>query len=289
MAEMDIDFSQVKDVRASKGVVKYIEKYENGIAGSLYWKRPFEYPTTGFFFRANLTKLKVIVHNLPWGLRDNYGMNRLLGVPPTSTNSDGSMNVYYQEPIIWLPTEDDTVDENDYTSTFTWIKHGVTNIQFRSVSNETQADVFPTSGAKAYPSFNANNYVSHTFKLYAVPEDTSGDWAFGKVIETEPYNEPEYKLTEHETDITVNTAQTLIQETYINSADKSYVGINKFCSTFDWYKNYYDTATEGKFPKSTYPCLVGVEALAAKTFPSQSNIRTGLNNGLMYLGFKVKR
>ena len=286
MAEMDVDFSDVTDVRIPQGTVKYIEKYEDGVAGPLYWKRPFQYPTIGFYFRANLTKLKVIVHNLPWGLRDQYGMNRLLKVPPTSTNSDGSINVYYQEPIIWLPTEDDTVDENDYSSTFTWIKHGIITIPFHAVDNETKAEEFPTTSRKTYPSFSS---AASTFKLYAIPESTSGDWAFGKIIETEPYQELKYKLIEHETDVTVTTSQMLIQEIYVNSADKYYIGVKKVCSNFDWYKNYYDTATEGKFPKSTYPYLVGVEALAAKTFPSQSNIRTGLNNGLMYLGFKVKR
>lgn len=284
--DISIDFSDVKDVRIPQGTVKYIEKYKDGVAGPLYWKRPFQYPTIGFYFRANLTKLKVIVHNLPWGLRDQYGMNRLLKVPPTSTNSDGSINVYYQEPIIWLPTEDDTVDEKNYSSTFTWIKHGVISIPFHTVDNETKAEEFPTTSRKTYLSFSS---AASTFKLYAIPESTSGDWAFGKIIETEPYQELKYKLIEHETDVTVTTSQMLIQEIYVNSADKYYIGVKKVCSNFDWYKNYYDTATEGKFPKSTYPYLVGVEALAAKTFPSQSNIRTGLNNGLMYLGFKVKR
>ena len=299
MAETDIDFSQVKDIKIPQGVVNYITEDIEGET-RLLWKRPFKFPTYNVYFRANLTKQKVIVRNLPWGLRDEYGRSKILGEPPTSTNSDGSLNVYFQDSVIWLPTEDDVVLESDYTSPHTWIKHGVCGIYFKKASNndnvgETEAITFSPNWPKAYPGLNFGN-PGPTMKLYAVPElfqgvlGPVGDWVFGHLQKTEPYGEYVYKPREHETDVILKSAQCLIQETYINSADKNYIGINKFCSNFDWYKDYYDKVTEGKFPKSTYPYLVGVEPLVCFNYPnSKKALKSTLDDGLMYIGFKVKR
>lgn len=297
MADMDVDFSDVKDVRIPQGTVKYIEKYEDGVAGPLYWKRPFQYPTRGICLRAFFTTPngdKVRVYNLSWGLYDECGMTKLLGLPPTSTNSDGSVNVYYQEPVIWLPTDDDTVDENDYSSSLTWIKLGVQQkgltIACYYVQNEDKAEVFPTqSGIEASGSLYlqslrrniASLYAPIT--LYAIPSvDSLSDntWALGKLVKSDLYQDWEYKLLEHETDVEVTgyKSSLITTEHLLNGVRR----IRTVRTDFDEFKSKYDTATDGKFPKSAYPYLIGVVGViwgsGSSSVPNE-----------MYLAFKVKR
>ena len=297
MAEMDVDFSDVTDVRIPQGTVKYIEKYENNTTGPLYWKRPFQYPTRGICLRAFFTTPngdKVRVYNLPWGLYDYYGMTKLLELPPTSTNSDGSVNVYYQEPIVWLPTEDDAVDENNYSSSLTWIKSGVQQkgltIASYQVKNEDSAKVFPTqSGIEASGSLHLqslrNNIESSSppITLYAVPSAASlsdSTWALGKLIKSDLYQDWEYQLIEHETDVVVTGYSTpLINRTFQAS------GVTRITAArtdFNEFKTKYDTATGGKFTKSTYPYLIG--AIRLLWYGGSS-----IGKSEMYLAFKVKR
>ena len=298
--DISIDFSDVTDVKIPLGTVKYIEKYEDGIAGPLYWKRPFTYPVFGFCFNSIFITpdgTKVYVYNLPLFLRDGYEVYKLLGgVPPTSTNSDGSLNVYYQEPIIWLPTEDDVVDKNDYSSTFTWIKSGLPynlRLRFFKTTNESQADVFPTLSSTLSTKLTPINSV---FKIYAVPDNASEDWAFGKLIYSDLFQDWDYKLIEHDTDYSINNSSIYwlvgvgkegnnnyhyIPKNY-NSKAVSEITLKYICDDFTVYKNLYEGTKGDIYPKSQYPYLVIVQGV-------QIYAHTLSNKCVMYFGVKVKR
>lgn len=273
-----MDFSQVKDITTRDGIVKYIAKKENGNTGPCYWKRPFTYPVAGFCLYSNFISREnnMNIYISPTLLLDKYGVSKRLSILLSSKNTDGSTNVYYNTKAIRLPNDTDEIDANDYGSSKTWIAKGLENksLRFfvRAVSTETQLSNFPETGmTNSSIRFRFSDKQSGKIKLYASPvEDieTNNTWRFTNLVLTAIYRDHEYREITHDTDITVTAGTPLITL----SSDNSYMPtISSVRNNFDEYKEKYNTATGGKFPKSSYPYLVGLTELTASTPPILAN------------------
>lgn len=291
MADMDLDFSQIKNINIPQGQVKYITDKVDGSTRVL-WKRPFEYPVIGFCLKSTFkisTGTKYHIFNLPLYLADRAGRTKILGVPTGSINTDGSRNVYYRNPVVMLPTEDDEIDKNNYGSSFTWIKSGLeqNGLSFIGyhVNSESVANTFPIGGnshCEHIISLTDTNGTANKIKLYAIPNDASlldQTWCIGMITQVAPYGEWEYRMKQHDTDVIVDMGTSLMSLEATLLAKK----ILSVRSDFNEYKSKYDTATGGEYPKSIYPYLVGV----VKVFIRHSWNNTGYSE--MYFAFKIKR
>lgn len=283
----DMDFSQVKGVRISEGEVVYIDGPAQDGEIRCLWKRKFQYPAYGAGLMSTFTSSsgdKVTVHNVPYELRDDYSVRQSICKPVP--NAEGSKDIYIQEPVVMLPSDDDVVDDDDYASSYTWIRKGLSGriaIYIRLVSSESDAGAFHT-----LPDMNILSFVisSKYFKLYAAPESMSEDWEIGKFETSELHGETEFKLIEHETDIEIYNSPSATdwlvspRYTYKPSGTMFSIPIDKVVSNFDSYKSMYEEKTGGQYPKSMYPYLVGVQSLVVTVYKKTT---------LMNFGFRVRR
>lgn len=271
-----MDSSQVKDIKIPQGQVKYIAKYEKGTTGPCYWKRPFTYPAIGFYLYCNfipsVNGYSRHTYISPQLIFDKYGMSsKLLPSLPSSQNTDGSINVYYALDNIRLPSETNEIDLNDYSSSFVWITKGLENKSLRlracGITNDSDMNNFPkTSYTNSATKFTFSDERDKKIKLYASPvEDIqmNNAWSLKTIATTAFYREREYRERTHETDVIVTAGTPLITLSTGGLSWSPY--ISSVRNNFDEYKSKYDTATGSKFPKSSYPYLVGSVELQAST------------------------
>ena len=295
----DVDFSQVKGVRIKDGEVNYITDTP---PTKIYWKRPLTYPNIGLVYYSQFTTPsgnKIRVYNLPIEAKDRYNMVLPRELPASTEGADGYRTVYYRTPIILLPSKEQEVDMNDYSSSYTWIRSGYNQLGFYYFLSDP-------SGIASQPS-PAYGFVSHSgwVRLYALPSEMIGSWAFGKFVTSDLYQETRYELIEHETDCPNNpspqpfiTSITTVSTSYVYKTIK-YGGLpsittrisplmrlENIIDNFEYYKTYYEERVGNKYPKSMYPYLVGVYKV--EVTPSGWNT-IAFGSSIMYFGFKVKR
>ncbi len=277
-----MDFSQVKDARIPQGIVKYIENEARTVC---YWKRPFEYPALCGYLESTLPVEKygnVITHGYTWPLYDIYGTSKIFPETSSFTDTQGRLNVFYRRKFIEVPAEHLLTTQYSYDVDLTWLRDGTSRWLVCGLLQKEQD--FPTYLPRHD---NAKLEISTTFNMYASNNGLlSGNWAASKVSTTGAgCKEDVLELIPHETDAIVAGCTPLIQvqQLIMNRKGLGSWTITNVTTNFDEYRTKYNTATGGKYSKSAYPYLVGLEKL---TFSDKNN---NYHPCSMYLGFIAKR
>lgn len=243
-----IEFSQIKNIQDNGKLVRYLEniRQENT---RLLWKKPPEYP------------YMIIGVNLyfPACWTDKYGVKAVRAIEGTGGLSSE-----------WSLT-DQVVTRNFK------LKVG-DKLTAYSASNDTEWRKLPEGAKTVWDArWMLSDETSGKIKLYAMPNTNSGENT--DFIDT-AYTYM-YRPKVHDTDITVDATTPVIA---LSSKNGATVEITSIRSNFDDYKAKYETATSGKFSKSTYPYLRGIVELDCKS------TSLGINNtGGIYLIFSVSR
>ena len=255
----DVDFSQVKGVRVPQGEVKYIE---NEARTKCLWKRPFTYPIAAIYFYSLIKTSSgetVRVEVTPKIYSDKYGTTKVLEDDWDSsyTATDGQLTLR-RRSFAGLEIPGENVDEsyrNNYISPLSWVRNNACYVVGCSIANE---EALSNLGRKTPALSNCAWTVSNTLRMYASPTGPTGQWASYK-LGTSGYacKEQIYEPITHETDITITHKPKLFTLKRMTTASSSWQCIQDITSNFDTYRTMYETATSGKYPKSTYPYLVG--------------------------------
>ena len=260
--ETDVDFSQVKGVRIKNGEVNYITDTP---PSKLYWKRPFRWGKMAYcclcskFSTPRGSKLQRFLGTSI--LRDKYGITWIWEyLPNGSKTSDGFSNSWGSCMGVFLPSYTDEIDESNFNDDYTIIsrglKEGTLGMTAYHLTSEADELNFPNIEGCSNP----NYILSQNIKLYATPMDIKNSeqsalgWEWAKRGFDPLYQEWFHEYVKHETDVTIPVETPFIT---FGKKQKNFTPITSVRNNFDEYKEKYDTATDGKYPKSTYPYLVG--------------------------------
>lgn len=266
MAEL-IDFSQVKDIKINGKMVTYIRQ-EYGVGNSI-WRKPFEFPAMAFVLQYDVENSNetTVATMLPHFVCDKNGRLLRLGNNAPSKPYGEYIAIDYSKLAIYKDLR----------------------MVAYTIENSTELKNFPKNAKRAIVQWTTSDDISGKIRLYAAKANTNTTavnvYKTARSMPTLGYDiyhaeEDEHMYeTVYETDVLVET-----NTPFITLSTGAVARIASIRTNFDEYKTKYDTATAGKFPKSTYPYLCGVVKIDCKIPTMGFDGTQGL-----YITFSVNR